>query len=287
LSERRDVLDRIVIVLWETQDLVNIAATIRAMKNFGLHRLRLVSPAAWDAWRIEGIAHDTGDLVAAAELFDDLESALADCSYVVAMTARGRRAKRAMSGPRDIAGELLDRAETSPEGAPVAVLFGREDAGLPNSALDLCHRSITIPTNPDHKSLNLAQAVLVIAYELWMAAASGAPQEFKRPRRDAPPATVQLIERMFADTETALHAVDFFKTRDTNSVMRTLREVAHRADLDNREASFLRAISIEIVKYIGRIEEKQPEDAGDARNTGDTGDAQSDDPAGAPLVSGG
>lgn len=255
MSGRRGDLDRIVVVLWETQDLVNIAATIRAMKNFGLSRLRLVRPAVWDAWRIEGIAHDTRDLVEAAELYEDLETALADCSYVVAMTARGRRAKRTMSGPREVAGELLERAAESGD-APVAILFGREDAGLPNSALDLCHRSVTIPTNPGHKSLNLAQAVVVIAYELWVAANADAPQEFKRPRRDAPPASIQLIERMFADTEQALWAIDFFKDRHTENVMRTLREIAHRADLDHREASFLRAIAIEVVKYIGRMEGK-------------------------------
>ena len=65
-------LDRIIVVLWETQDLVNIAGTIRAMKNFGLQRLRLVAPAEWDPWRIEGIAHDTSEIVEGAELFDSL-----------------------------------------------------------------------------------------------------------------------------------------------------------------------------------------------------------------------
>ena len=87
-------LDRIVVVLWETQDLVNIAGTVRAMKNFGLRHLRLVSPVEWDPWRIEGIAHDTSEIVEAVELYDALPEALADCSFTVAMTARGRRAKR-------------------------------------------------------------------------------------------------------------------------------------------------------------------------------------------------
>ncbi len=253
MSERRAGLEGIVIVLWQTQDLVNIAGAVRAMKNFGLHRLRLVSPVEWDPWRIEGIAHDTRDLVAATQIFDDLDAALSDCSYTVAMTARGRRAKRSMARPREIAPELLARASRADAGGPIAVLFGREDAGLPNSALDLCHQSVSIPTNPDHKSLNLAQAVLVIAYELWTAAEAEAPAEFKRPRRDAPPAPVQLLEKMFEDGERALWAIDFFKSRNTESVMRTLREVAHRADLDHREASFIRAISIEVVKYLGRV----------------------------------
>ena len=243
-------LDRIRIVLWQPQDLVNIAGTVRVMKNFGLSWLRLVSPAEWDAWRIEGIAHDTADLVERAELFETLEDALADCSHAVAMTARERRAKRTVGRPRDVAGEILARAST-PETGPVAIVFGREDKGLPNSALDLCHRSVTIPTNPEHASLNLAQAVLVIAYELWMAQ-EGADQEFKPPRRSAPPANVHILERMYEDAEQALWAIDFFKSRQTESVMRTLREIGHRADLDQREAGFLKAIAIEVVKFIRR-----------------------------------
>jgi TrmH family RNA methyltransferase len=252
-DEVRAALDGIVVVLWETQDHVNIAGTIRAMKNFGLTRLRLVSPALWDPWRIEGIAHGTQDVVERAELFVSLESAVADCQYVVGMTARARRAKRAVARPREIAPELLSRArQASAEGAgPVALLFGREDKGLSNEALDLCHRTCIIPTNPEHASLNLAQAVLVMCYELWMAAA-GEGQAFRPPRRTAPPPSVELLEVLFADLERALWAIDFFKTRNTEVVMRTLRELVRRADVDAREAGFLRAIAIEIVKYLKR-----------------------------------
>ena len=257
MSSRPDPLAGIVVVLWQTQDLVNIAGTIRAMKNFGLSRLRLVSPAEWNPWRIEGIAHDTEDIVASVEQFDSLEAAIGDCSYAVAMTARERRAKRAVGRPRQVAGELIARA--SEEGAgPVAIVFGREDTGLTNTELDLCHRSITIPTNPDHSSLNLAQAVLLMAYELWMAQGGGA-QDFKPPRRNSPPANVHILERMFEDAEHALWSIDFFKSRQTESVMRTLRELARRADLDQREAGFVRAIAIEVRKFMGRLQGADPE----------------------------
>lgn len=255
-----DPLARIVVVLWEPQDYVNIAGTIRAMKNFGLTRLRLVNPTQWDPWRVEGIAHGTQDLIEATRTFDTLPEALADCSYVVAMTARERRAKRAVGRPREIARELLERAgevqtdENGPEevAGPIAILFGREDHGLPNWALDMAHRSVTIPTNPEHASLNLAQAVLLMCYELWHAAYA-ADQPFKPPRRIAPPAEIEVLEQMFADVESALWAVEFFKTRETKNVMRTLRSIAHRAELDRREATFLRAIAIEVVKYGERM----------------------------------
>ena len=259
----RDALEGIVVVLWETQDYVNIAGTIRAMKNFGLSRLRLVNPVLWDPWRVEGIAHGTKDVVERAELFDSLATALADYQHVVGMTARARRAKVNVARPREIAPDLLARGAqaTAGEAGPVALLFGREDKGLSNEALDLCHRTCIIPTNPHHASLNLAQAVLLISYELWMEAA-GATQGFKPPRRDAPPPTVELLDVLFQDMETALWAIDFFKTRNTEVVMRTLRELVRRADVDAREAGFLRAISIEVVKYLkraGAYEERRPE----------------------------
>src|SRR3954453_5747590 len=258
----RVALEGIVVVLWQTQDHVNVAGTIRAMKNFGLARLRLVSPALWDPWRIEGIAHGTQDVVERTELFDTLDEALADCQYVVGMTARARRAKRAVARPRDLAPELLTRGREAGEGGagPVALLFGREDKGLSNEALDLCHRTCIIPTNPAHASLNLAQAVLLTAYELWMAAA-GEAQEFRPPRRPAPPPSVEFLEIVFAELERALWAIDFFKTRNSESVMRTLRELVRRADVDHREAGFTRAMAIEVIKYLKRAgvyEERPP-----------------------------
>lgn len=249
----RSALDGIVVVLWQTQDYVNIAGTIRAMKNFGLSRLRLIQPELWDPWRIEGIAHGTEDVVQRTEIHDSLLSALGDCSYVVGMTARARRAKRAVARPRAIAPDLLTRATQSVAGdaGPVALLFGREDHGLSNEALDLCHRTCIIPTS-EHSSLNLAQAVLVLAYELWMVA-EGMDQGFRPPRRDVEPAPVELLERLFSDAERALWTVDFFKSRQTESVMRTLRELVRRADPDAREAGFLRAMAIEVVKFVGRM----------------------------------
>jgi TrmH family RNA methyltransferase len=249
----RVALDGVVVVLWQTQDYVNIAGTIRAMKNFGLSRLRLIQPALWDPWRIEGIAHGTEDVVARTEIHDSLLSALGDCSYVVGMTARARRAKRAVARPRAIAPELLDRAAESVGGqaGPVALLFGREDHGLNNEALDLCHRTCIIPTS-EHSSLNLAQAVLVMAYELWMVA-EGMDQPIRAPRREVEPAPVELLERLYNDAERALWSVDFFKSRQTETVMRTFRELVRRADPDARETGLLRAMAIEVVKYIGRM----------------------------------
>jgi len=238
----------IVVVLHEPQDLVNIAHVVRAMKNFGVRDLRLVSPREYDAHRVEGIAHQTRDVLARVRVSDGLDDALADCIHVVGFTARGRTAKRNVQRPREAAGEVQARARVG----PVALLFGREDRGLDNAALDRCHRVVTIPTEPAYASLNLGHAAVVMLYELALARGLEA-RPMKRPRRAAPPAEVGELERLFGDAEAALRVVGFFRHRSVAAVMRTVREVIHRAPLDQREAKLLRAMAIEVVKHEARV----------------------------------
>jgi tRNA/rRNA methyltransferase/tRNA (cytidine32/uridine32-2'-O)-methyltransferase len=238
----------IVVVLHEPQDLVNIAHVVRAMKNFGVADLRLVAPREYDAYRVEGIAHQTRDVLARVRVFDSLGDALGDCVHVVGLTARGRTAKRNLQRPREAAAEMVARAV---EG-PVAVLFGREDKGLDNDALDRCHRVVTIPSEPAYPSLNLSHAAVVMLYELALARGAES-RAYKPPRRSAPPAEAAELERLFDDVEAALRAVDFFKHRSVEAVMRTLREAIHRTPLDQREAKLFRAMAIEVVKHGERL----------------------------------
>jgi tRNA/rRNA methyltransferase/tRNA (cytidine32/uridine32-2'-O)-methyltransferase len=236
------------VVLHQPQDLVNIAHVVRAMKNFGFQDLRLVEPREYDAHRIEGIAHQTHDVLRRVLCYDSLEAALADCVHVAGFTARGRSAKRNLQRPREAAGEILSAAGAG----PVALLFGREDKGLSNEALDRCHRIVTIPTDPDYASLNLGHAVVLMLYELALARGDEA-RAFKAPRRPAGEVTVEEMERLFADAERALEAIEFFKSRDREHIMRTVREIVHRVPLDEREAKLLRAMAIEVVKYRERL----------------------------------
>ena len=161
------------------------------------------------------------------------------------MTARERTAKRAVARPREAASELLAAAETG----TVAVVLGREDRGLTNEELDRCHRSVIIPTNPDHPSLNIAQAFTVMAYELFVARG---PLPFKTPRRTAPPATVEQLSGVFTAAQDALDAIEFFKTRNPDMVMRTVRIVARRTPLDAREAKLLKAMCMEVLRFLER-----------------------------------
>ena len=237
----------LVVVLNNPQNLVNVASVIRAMKNFGLKDLRLADPVEEvESRRITGIAHGSDDIIKRLENFDDLRAALADRTYVAAMSARQRAAKRNMQWPKEAAAELLAAAE----GGKAALVMGREDRGLTNDELDRCHRVITIPAAPDYAALNLAHAFAVMAYELYVAREQ---LEFKPPRRVSSPATQEDYERFFKHAEEALHAVEFFKTRNTSHIMRTVREVTHRTPMDAREVNMFKAMCIEVVKYLERI----------------------------------
>ncbi|HLS47723.1 MAG TPA: TrmH family RNA methyltransferase [Gemmatimonadales bacterium] len=244
-----------ILVLVAPQDIVNIASAVRIAKNFGIERMRLVQPEIFDAYRIEGIAHNTADLVEKIEFFDTLADALADVTFAAVLTGRERAAKRRVLRPRAAAAEIVTRAA---EGT-VALVAGREDSGLTNDELDRCQLLVTISTSPSHPSLNLAQAVAVMCHEVWVAL-GGDAIPLKPPRKEAPPATGEQLEAIFADWERALHAIDFFKTRQTDSVMRSLREIVFRSELDGREASLFRAMGIEVTRYMERTGRARPRD---------------------------
>ncbi|MBI4543708.1 MAG: tRNA (cytosine(32)/uridine(32)-2'-O)-methyltransferase TrmJ [Gemmatimonadetes bacterium] len=242
-------LDNCVVVLNEPQDLVNIAGTVRAMMNMGLARLRLVRPAEFDAYRIAGIAHGAQAVLERTELFDSLRAALADAAHIAGATARRRTAPYVWQHPREAAPELLELAAAA--GGPVTLLFGREDTGLSNEELDLCDRLLVIPTNPRHRSLNLAQAVLIVAYELWLAG-PGTDRPLPAPRRGVRPATAEQLQLLFQEAEAGLEAIDFFKARNAPALLRTLRALARRARPNEREARLLRAMALELQKFLAR-----------------------------------
>jgi len=238
------------VVLDQPQNIVNIAGCIRAMMNFGLGRLRLVRPAEFDEYRITGIAHRSDPVVQATELFDTLDDAVADVNRVLGTTARPRTATRNYVRPREIAPELL---QATAHGT-VAVLFGREDRGLDNDALDLCDHVGIVPTDPNYSSLNLAQACLLVCYEIFLAPTDQNPRP--RGKRDMGPATREELERMYEALGRGLESIRFYKgARRPESIIRTLRTLLSRAEPDLREARLVQAIGFEIEKYVGRLEE--------------------------------
>jgi len=236
------------LVLIAPQDLYNVASAVRICRNFGMASMRIVQPEVEiDAYRIEGMAHNTAEFISRIRVFDRLEDAMSDCVHAQVLTGRERAAKRRILRPRQAAPELLAYGA---EG-PVALVAGREASGLTNEELDACQTLVTISTDPAYTSLNLAQAIAVMAYELWTAA-GGDAKPFKRPRRRAPLATLDELDQTVADFRRGLWAIEFFKTRQEANVMRGLREIGFRATLDQRESKLLRAIGIEMVRFLER-----------------------------------
>lgn len=250
-------LDNVVVVLDHPQNVVNIAGVIRVMMNFGLSNLRLVNPDDFDAYRIEGIAHRSGPLIEATTIHDSLDEAVADASYIVGTTARPRTAGRNYTRPREVAGEVVARAHDH----KVAVLFGREDRGLTNEGLDLCHAVSIIPTDAEYSSLNLFQACLVHAYEVFLAL-EAFDEELPQGRRATRAPTQAELEQTYEALRQGLGRMEFFKARKPEAVMRTLRTIITRAEPDLREARLLAAVGFEIGHYIDRVA-PDPEDEPD------------------------
>ena len=252
----REALARFVVVLYQPQDLVNIALVVRAMKNMGLTRLRLVSPALFNAYRITGIAHDTHEIVEATELFDDFDSAVSDVIRVVATTARRRASRQVWSEPDRGAEELVSR---SAEG-DIALVFGREDKGLPNEILDRCHEAICIPTNPEHPSLNLGHAAMIVLYEIRRAVRRAFDLEKRdlsgKLRDQAPPATAAEMEEFFGVWEQAMETLGIFRGVEPKTKMRSYRRILKRAEPDRRELRLLEATAWRIVNFAKRTESR-------------------------------
>lgn len=268
-------LERFVVVLHRPRDLVNVALVVRAMKNMGLSRLRLVEPEEFDPYRIEGIAHGTEDVVAAIRRVSTLEEAIDDAVRVVGTTARRRATRQEWRRTEEAAPELLAH---SAEG-DVALVFGPEDRGLSNEELDLCHELVTHPTNPDHPSMNLAHAALLLFYELRRAAdrAVGLPARDLSPGKDrqAPTATAGELEAFFEAWEDAMETIGFFRGIDPTPKMRSFRSLFQRAGLDRIELGLVEAVAYEIIHYERRLRARY-----DLEPSNDASEAGGDDPAG-------
>ncbi|MBC7989711.1 MAG: RNA methyltransferase [Luteimonas sp.] len=227
------------IVLVGTQHPGNIGSAARAIKTMGLRRLVLVSPERYPHNEADMMAAGADDVLAAAECFDTLAEAVADCQLVLGCTARSRRVALDELLPRDGATRIVEATAT---GASVAVVFGRERTGLTNDELQLCHAAVHIPADQAYTSLNLAAAVQVLAYEWRMAMLAATASD--APGRDLVelPASHAELEGFFAQLAETLDAIDFHKGRAPQSAMRKLRRLFLRNGLDRREVRLLRGI---------------------------------------------
>lgn len=224
--------DNIVIVLVEPQSPGNVGMVCRAMKNMGLYELRLVNPCRIDHPDAAMFAVSAKDLLEQARIYPTLTEALADCPLSVATTRRHGKYRQEICTPEEIVARVREQGDAN----RTAFVFGREDSGLTTDEVALCRWQATIPTGDPYGSLNLAQAVLIFCYELHKGVeASGSFQE----RELAGPA---VTEAMFSQMERSLLRIGFLNPQNPAHLMRSLRRIFARAELDEREVAILRGM---------------------------------------------
>ena len=234
-----------IIILVEPQLGENIGAAARVMANFGLARLRLIKPRdGWPNIQAQRSASGADRILDDAVLFDTLEAAIADCTVVLATTARAHDQAKPVIGPEEAAEFLAPHVAA---GENVAVLFGRERHGLENDEVALVDRIVTFPINPAFASLNLAQAVALVAYE-WFKLASGGELPFTMPRKSEP-AGKQQVQAFFANLEHQLDRIEYFRPLDKRATMLVnLRNIFARMQPTTQDIQTLHGIVVALTE---------------------------------------
>lgn len=227
-----------IVVLVEPQLGENIGAAARVMANFGLSRLCLVRPVqGWPNEKARVMAAGADCVLDAAILCESLAAAIADCTFVLATTARRHDQAKPVISAEAAAAEMASRIAA---GEKVAVVFGRERNGLENEEIALADRIVTLPVNPAFASLNLAQAVAIVCYEWFKQAGGGLP--FSMPQK-SPPASKQQLAAFFADLERELEKVEFFRPPEKSSTMRiNLRNIFTRMQPTQQDVRTLHGV---------------------------------------------
>lgn len=246
----KPLFDRVRFVLVETSRPGNIGSAARAMKTMGFSELVLVSPRNPDPLRDdEAIALASGatDVLAGARIVSSLDKALAGCNFSVALSARPREFAPPLFEPRQLAEHLADDPTLN-----AALVFGNERFGLSNEQVGKCSALVNVPANPDYSSLNLSQAVQVLAYECRMASMGQARAETGIGFRGEL-ASAEQVEGMFAHLEQALVEIEFLDPDNPKKLMPRLRRLFSRAQLETEEVNILRGIATQLIQKRQRI----------------------------------
>lgn len=247
------MLQNIRVVLVNTSHPGNIGGAARAMKNMGLSRLVLVQPKDFPADEASARASGADDILANAQVVDSLEDALVGCSLVMGTSARERSIPWPLIDPRECAVKAVEHAKA---GESIALVFGREHAGLTNDELQRCHFHVHIPSNPDFSSLNLAAAVQVLAYEVrmaWLGVEGGVLSIEKADAgatRGNELATMDEMELFYEHLEKTLVDIGFLDPAKPKHLMPRLRRLYGRSSVERTEISILRGILTETQKVV-------------------------------------
>src|ERR1700726_700609 len=233
------------VVLVEPQLGENIGAAARVMANFGLSQLRLVNPRdGWPNIHAHRAASGADRILDQSVLYQSVQAAIADCTLVLATTARAHDQAKPVLSPQEAAALLAPRVAG---GETVAVMFGRERYGLQNEEIALADRIVTFPVNPAFASLNLAQAVALMAYE-WFRLASAGALPFVMPRKSEPAVKEQLFA-FFAGLERELDKVEFFRPPEKRATMMiNLRNIFARMQPTRQDIQPLHGVILAIAE---------------------------------------
>jgi tRNA/rRNA methyltransferase len=234
-----------IVVLVEPQLGENIGAAARAMANFGLARMRLVSPRqGWPNKKANMMAVGADRVLDNARLYESAAAAIADCHFVLATTARAHDQAKPVIGPSEAAQVMAAHVAAQNR---VAILFGRERNGLENDEVALADRIVTFPINPAFASLNLAQAVALIAYE-WFKLTSAQALPFAMPEKSRPAPKQQLFA-FFASVERELEKVEFFRPAEKRETMQiNLRNIFTRMRPTQQDIQTLHGVIMAIAE---------------------------------------
>ena len=232
-------LENIRVVLVATSHPGNIGSTARAMKTMGLNKLYLVTPKSFPDQRANEMAAGADDVLDNAIITSSLQEALVGCHLILATSAR----PRGMGLPGLIPVESAALASTIPDDQEIALIFGREHAGLTNEELMHSHYHINIPSNPDYSSLNLSQAVQIVAYEMRMKLLAPKPEfELKQDKL----ATADATENFLTHLKEVLIEINFLKLTNPRRLMQRIRRMFNRIKLEEMEVNLLRGMLTQI-----------------------------------------
>ena len=247
MTDTLDLAARLRFVLVRTSHPGNIGSAARAIRTMGFDRLDLVLPARFPDPDATALAAGADAVLDAAGIHPTLVDGLAGSNLALGLSARRRGVNLPEISPREAAAQALAAAA---RGEQVALVFGNERTGLENEELAHCHAMVRIPSVDDFSSLNLSQAVQVMAYELRIAMLQDAPAP-PPPVRDEPPADATQMEQFYAHLAQTLDDIDFHKGRTPTTIMLRLRKLFQRAQMDERELRMLHGILADAQRMAG------------------------------------
>ena len=236
-------LNSVKIVLVGTTHPGNIGAAARAMKNMGIKNLSLVQPKEFPSDVAIYRSKAAKDILEHAQVFNNLEEAIFDCELVIGTSARGRKVPWPILNPKDAAEEV----SRSSSHHNIAIIFGREDRGLTNEELGLCNLHVNIPTDPDYSSLNLAQAVQILVYEIRQAILG---EQEDKDYWDVELANNDQTELLINHMDELMQQVEFYDVDNPRKLLLRVRRFFKRSRIDVMETNIFRGLFATIQKKL-------------------------------------